>query len=122
MAEEVTPHVHVLVICYPSHGHINPMLRLAKRIAAKGILVTCSSSSVIRDDLAATSGVSASDDDVAVGTSHIRFDFLDDPCDRTLLDLKDFVRHHETAGVRSKWLEWVNSLFKKSISFTKQPC
>jgi hypothetical protein len=73
------------------------MLRLAKRIAAKGVLVTCSSSSVIRNDLAAASGVSAGGDGVAVGAGCIRFDFLDDPCDKTLLDLKDFVRHLETA-------------------------
>ncbi|AQK83517.1 gallate 1-beta-glucosyltransferase [Zea mays] len=99
MAEEVTPHnIHILLICYPSQGHINPMLRLAKRIAAKGILVTCSSSSVVRDDLAAASGVSAGGDGVPFGAGRLRFDFLDDPFDGTLLDLEDFLRHLETAG------------------------
>ncbi|PWZ19716.1 Cinnamate beta-D-glucosyltransferase [Zea mays] len=99
MAEEVTPHnIHILLICYPSQGHINPMLRLAKRIAAKGILVTCSSSSVVRDDLAAASGVSAGGDGVPFGAGRLRFDFLDDPFDGTLLDLEDFLQHLETAG------------------------
>ncbi|OEL28004.1 Cinnamate beta-D-glucosyltransferase [Dichanthelium oligosanthes] len=90
--------LHVLLICYPSQGHINPMLRLAKRIAAKGLLVTCSSSSVVRDKLAAASGVSAGGAGVPVGRGRIRFDFLDDPLDRTELDLDDFLRHLETAG------------------------
>ncbi|EER89599.1 hypothetical protein BDA96_10G140400 [Sorghum bicolor] len=98
MAEEVTPHVHVLLICYPSQGHINPMLRLAKRIAAKGVLVTCSSSSVIRDDLAAASGVSAGGDGVPFGAGRIRFDFLGDPFDKTLPDLKGYLRRLETDG------------------------
>eukprot|EP01018_Ginkgo_biloba_P015406 Gb_14882 [translate_table: standard] len=31
---------HVLVVSYPSDGHINPMLQFSKRLAAKGLLVT----------------------------------------------------------------------------------
>ena len=34
---------HLLLICFPGQGHVNPMLRLAKRVAAKGLLVTFSS-------------------------------------------------------------------------------
>ena len=33
---------HLLLICFTGQGHVNPMLRLAKRIAAKGFLVTSS--------------------------------------------------------------------------------
>ncbi|RLM56038.1 cinnamate beta-D-glucosyltransferase-like [Panicum miliaceum] len=96
MAKEAAP--HVLLICYPGQGHINPMIRLAKRIASKGLLVTCSSSSIVRDKLAAASGVSAGGDGVLVGRGRIRFDFLDDHFDGTELDLHNFLRHLETAG------------------------
>jgi UDP:flavonoid glycosyltransferase YjiC (YdhE family) len=98
MAEPEEPAPHVLLICYPGQGHINPMLRLAKRIAAKGVLVTCSTSSVIREKLAAASGISVGGDGVPVGRGRIRFDFLDDHFDGTELDLHDFMRHLETAG------------------------
>ncbi|KAJ1258968.1 hypothetical protein BS78_10G116900 [Paspalum vaginatum] len=96
MADEAAP--HVLLICYPAQGHINPMLRLAKRIAAKGALVTCSSSSIVRDRLADASGVSAGGDGVPIGRGRIRFDFLDDRFDETAQDLDGFLGHLETAG------------------------
>lgn len=35
--------VHVLVVAFPGQGHVNPALRLAKRLASKGLLVTFSS-------------------------------------------------------------------------------
>ncbi|CAL5038035.1 unnamed protein product [Urochloa decumbens] len=97
MAEDAAA-PHVLLICYPGQGHINPMLRLAKRLATKGLLVTCSSSSIVRDKLAAASGVSAGGAGVPVGRGRLRFDFLDDPFEGTELDLHDFLHHLETAG------------------------
>lgn len=30
------PHAHALIVPYPSQGHINPMLQLAKRLASRG--------------------------------------------------------------------------------------
>ncbi|CAL5052378.1 unnamed protein product [Urochloa decumbens] len=97
MAEDAAA-PHVLLICYPGQGHINPMLRLAKRLATKGLLVTCCSSSIVRDKLAAASGVSAGGAGVPVGRGRLRFDFLDDPFDGTELDLHDFLHHLETSG------------------------
>ncbi|XXG44858.1 hypothetical protein AAC387_Pa02g0097 [Persea americana] len=35
-------HVHVLVLPYPVHGHLNPMLQFAKRLASKGLKVSIS--------------------------------------------------------------------------------
>uniref|UniRef100_K3Y254 Glycosyltransferase n=2 Tax=Setaria italica TaxID=4555 RepID=K3Y254_SETIT len=96
MAEEATP--HILVVCYPGQGNIDPMLRLAKRIAAKGLLVTCCSSSIVRDKLAAASGVSAGGDGVPAGRGRVRFDFLDDHLDGIKLDLDDYLRQLETGG------------------------
>ncbi|CAN6243360.1 unnamed protein product [Urochloa humidicola] len=69
---------HVLLICFPSQGHVNPMLRLAKRIAAKGLLVTFSSVSSVAAKLAEAAGVSAGGDGAPVGLGRVRFEFLDD--------------------------------------------
>ncbi|GAB2280407.1 hypothetical protein Dimus_015040 [Dionaea muscipula] len=33
-------HVHVVVVPYPSQGHINPLLQFAKRLASKGVKAT----------------------------------------------------------------------------------
>ncbi|RXH69812.1 hypothetical protein DVH24_007068 [Malus domestica] len=32
--------VHVVVLPYPSQGHINPLLQFAKRLASKGVKAT----------------------------------------------------------------------------------
>ncbi|KAL6888390.1 hypothetical protein ACP4OV_009416 [Aristida adscensionis] len=95
MAPESSP-AHVLLICFPGQGHVNPMLRLAKRIAAKGLLVTFSSTCDVGDKLVASAGVSAGGDGVAVGLGRVRFEFLDDDFHGTELD--DLMRHLETAG------------------------
>ena len=34
--------VHVFLVSFPGQGHVNPLLRLGKRLAAKGLLVTFS--------------------------------------------------------------------------------
>ncbi|CAN6198005.1 unnamed protein product [Urochloa humidicola] len=98
MADEAAP--HVLLVCYPGQGNINPMLRFAMRIAAKGLLVTCCSSSIVRHKLAAASGVSAGGAGVPVGRGHLRFGFLDDHLDdgTNNLDLHDYLRQLETGG------------------------
>ncbi|XP_040377045.1 gallate 1-beta-glucosyltransferase-like [Oryza brachyantha] len=87
---------HLLVICFPGQGHINPMLRLAKRIAAKGLLVTFSSTSSVGAKLVESSGVSVGGDGVPLGRGRIRFEFLEDGFDGGELDA--LMRHLETAG------------------------
>ncbi|TVU02014.1 hypothetical protein EJB05_52549, partial [Eragrostis curvula] len=87
---------HLLLICFPGQGHVNPMLRLAKRIAAKGLLVTFSSTCDVGDKLVASAGVSAGGDGVAVGGGRLRFEFLDDGFHGK--DLDDLMRHLETTG------------------------
>lgn len=37
---EATHHPHVVVVPYPSQGHINPLLQFAKRLASKGVKAT----------------------------------------------------------------------------------
>ncbi|CAL4970918.1 unnamed protein product [Urochloa decumbens] len=88
---------HVLLICFPSQGHVNPMLRLAKRIASKGLLVTFSSVSSIGAKLAAAAGVTAGGDGSPVGRGRVRFDFLDDG-EPPNPDLDSLMLHLATAG------------------------
>ncbi|KAJ1278265.1 hypothetical protein BS78_04G066600 [Paspalum vaginatum] len=91
---------HLLMICFPGQGHVNPMLRLAKRIAAKGLLVTFSSLSTLGEKLAASSGVSAGGDGVAVGRGRVRFEFMDDGAPAGP-ELDDLMRHLATVGPRA---------------------
>ncbi|KAF7078763.1 hypothetical protein CFC21_083145 [Triticum aestivum] len=95
-AATTSPAPHLLLICFPGQGHVNPMLRLAKRFAAKGLLVTFSSTSYVGGKITASSGVEAGGDGVPLGRGRIRFEFLDDDFDGN--DLDDLMRHLETTG------------------------
>lgn len=88
---------HLLLLCFPGQGHVNPMLRLAKRFASKGLLVTFSSTSDVGAKITASTGVEAGGDGVPLGLGRIRFEFLDDNSDG-LKDLDDLMRHLETTG------------------------
>ena len=72
-----TPMAHVLVISFPGQGLINPLLRLGKRLASKGLLVTFSttaaSGQVIR-----SANDAISDKPIPVGDGFIRFEFFED--------------------------------------------
>ena len=90
---------HLLIICNPSQGNINPMLRLGKRLAAKGLLVTFSSTADVGAKITASSGVEDGGDGVPLGLGRIRFEFLDDHFDgKEELKFNDLMTHLETAG------------------------
>ncbi|KAG6513648.1 hypothetical protein ZIOFF_023981 [Zingiber officinale] len=110
---------HVLMVSFAGQGHLNPLLRLAKRIAAKGLLVTLCSTHDIRHRMVnSDSGAAASDLGAPkpVGRGFIRFEFFSDglPVDdvrRKDLDVlmpavrvtgqravADIIRRHAEAG------------------------
>ncbi|KAI5002731.1 hypothetical protein ZWY2020_027381 [Hordeum vulgare] len=89
---------HLLIICNPSQGNVNPMLRLGKRFAAKGLLVTFSSTSDVGAKITASSRVESGGDGVPLGLGRIRFEFLDDHHDGEELKFNDLVTHLETTG------------------------
>lgn len=92
-----SPAPHLLLICFPGQGHVNPMLRLAKRFAAKGLLVTFSTTSDAGAKITASTGVAAGGDGVPLGLGRIRLEFLDDHSgDVSALD--DLMRHLQTTG------------------------
>ncbi|KAK6946048.1 hypothetical protein RJ641_013592 [Dillenia turbinata] len=47
-AEGEKQEVHVLVVAFSSQGHINPMLRLGKRLTSKGLRVTLATTEIAR--------------------------------------------------------------------------
>lgn len=77
--------LHFLFVSFPGQGHVNPLLRLAKRIAAKGPLVTFSTTLDIGRRIRAASNSSADSDSEAelipVGLGFLRFDFFQDGAD-----------------------------------------
>ncbi|XP_078182358.1 gallate 1-beta-glucosyltransferase 84A24-like [Carex rostrata] len=71
------PMPHVLMISFPGQGHVNPLLRLAKQIAAKGVLITFSTTSDTGHKIISSSDhVVSADDGVPVGNGQLRFEFL----------------------------------------------
>ncbi|CAM0908225.1 unnamed protein product [Alopecurus aequalis] len=96
MGEEALPWAapHLVLICFPSQGHVNPTLRLAKRLAAKGLLVTFSSTSDVGAKITAPTGVEAGGEGVPLGLGRIRLEFLDDH----YTEGDDRIRHVQTAG------------------------
>lgn len=68
---------HIFLVCFPAQGHINPMLRLGKRLAAKGMLVTFSTTENYGKEMRkANNGIS--DQATPVGHGFIRFEFFKD--------------------------------------------
>ncbi|KAF3325172.1 limonoid UDP-glucosyltransferase-like protein [Carex littledalei] len=96
-----TPLPHVLMISFPSQGNINPLLRLAKQVAAKGVLVTFTTTSDTGHQIISSSDHAVpADDGILVGSGRLRFEFLDMSW-RTRQDLKrigEDMLHMETVG------------------------
>ncbi|CAL9079873.1 unnamed protein product [Musa acuminata var. zebrina] len=107
---------HVLMVSFPAQGHLNPLLRFAKRIAAKGLLVTLCSTHDIGHRISSSTANSALGVPVPIGRGFIRFEFYSDdlPVDdprRDDLDvlmaalratgppaISDLIRRHAEAG------------------------
>ncbi|KAL6013268.1 hypothetical protein ACLOJK_003760 [Asimina triloba] len=72
--------VHVLLVSFPAQGHINPLLRLARLLASKGLLVTFSTTEAIAHRMQKATNTFASSDGppTVVGDGQLRFDFFSD--------------------------------------------
>ncbi|XP_028787980.1 gallate 1-beta-glucosyltransferase-like [Neltuma alba] len=68
--------VHVFLVSFPGQGHVNPLLRLGKRIASKGLLVTfCTHESWAIQMRKASN---TTDEPAPAGDGFIRFESFDD--------------------------------------------
>lgn len=68
--------VHVFLVSFPGQGHVNPLLRLGKRLASKGLLVTFSTPESIGKQMRKASNIT--DQPAPVGDGYIRFEFFED--------------------------------------------
>ncbi|KAL6348076.1 hypothetical protein AAG906_037805 [Vitis piasezkii] len=66
--------VHVFLVSFPGQGHVNPLLRLGKRLASKGLLVTFTTPESIGKQMRKASNIT--DQPTPVGDGMIRFEFL----------------------------------------------
>ncbi|GMH02839.1 hypothetical protein Nepgr_004678 [Nepenthes gracilis] len=92
--------VHVFLVSFPGQGHVNPLLRLGKRLAAKGLLVTFTTTESFGQDIR-KANATESDKLTAVGNGFIRFDFIDDGWeekDPRRQDLDEYLPQMELVG------------------------
>lgn len=92
--------IHLFLVCFPAQGHINPMLRLAKRLAAKGLLITFTTTEHVGKDMRKANNI-VDDQPTPVGTGFIRFEFFEDGCaedDPKRRDLDFYVPQLERKG------------------------
>ncbi|KAI0492535.1 hypothetical protein KFK09_026808 [Dendrobium nobile] len=86
---EADTSLHFLFVSFPGQGHVNPLLRFAKRVASKGPLVTFSTTIDFGSRIRAASQSnfptdSDSDSDlIPVGLGFLRFEFFDEGVDPT---------------------------------------
>ncbi|CAI9104572.1 OLC1v1003274C1 [Oldenlandia corymbosa var. corymbosa] len=68
---------HIFLVSYPAQGHVNPLLRIGKILAAKGLLVTLSAPDTIGEKIR-KSNKNISEEPTPFGDGMIRFEFFDD--------------------------------------------
>ncbi|KAL2939179.1 Limonoid UDP-glucosyltransferase [Bienertia sinuspersici] len=94
--------VHVFMVSFPGQGHINPLLRLGKILASKGLLVTFTTTENFGQNIR-SSNDAVSDQPVPVGDGLIRFEFFDDEWpdgDPRKYDMDQYLPQLEVVGRR----------------------
>ncbi|KAK8626895.1 hypothetical protein V6N13_134525 [Hibiscus sabdariffa] len=71
--------VHVFLVSFPGQGHVNPLLRLGKRLAFKGLLVTLSTPTHFGKQMAKANNLT--DRTIPVGDGFLRFESFQDGWD-----------------------------------------
>ncbi|XP_047257228.1 gallate 1-beta-glucosyltransferase 84A24 [Capsicum annuum] len=70
--------VHVFLVAFSGQGNVNPLLRLAKRLASKGMLVTFCAPERVGKEMKAVDENSITDQPTPYGDGMIRFEFFED--------------------------------------------
>ncbi|KAA8536236.1 hypothetical protein F0562_028714 [Nyssa sinensis] len=123
--------IHVLMVAFSSQGHINPMLRLAKRLISKGLHVTLATTEIAGHRMlkCSSSSSTTTTTDAANSIAGINLEFFSDGFSldydrKTNLDhymetlghfgpinLSTIVRNHSHDGVRRKFSCIINNPF-----------
>ncbi|PNX77943.1 limonoid UDP-glucosyltransferase-like protein, partial [Trifolium pratense] len=69
--------IHILLVSYPAQGHINPLLRLAKCLAAKGSSVIFITTEKAGKDMKAVNNITDKSA-TPIGEGSLTFEFFDD--------------------------------------------
>lgn len=92
--------VHVFLVSFPGQGHVNPLLRLAKRLTSKGLLVTFSAPEICGVEMK-KANPNISNEPTSYGNGMIRCDFFEDEWDPSKPDGNDlemYIQHLEIIG------------------------
>lgn len=73
--------VHLLMVSFPGQGHVNPLLRLAKRLASKGLFVTFSTTESFGRMLRKATDNTSPGTPTPIGKGMLRFEFFSDGWD-----------------------------------------
>lgn len=94
MEKKANNSVHVLVIPYPSQGHINPMLQFSKRLSSKGLKATFATTIFISQTMKPE-----------LLSSDIDFDTISDGCDEggfsEAESVDDYIVRLQTTGSKT---------------------
>ncbi|KAF5188585.1 Udp-glycosyltransferase 84a1 [Thalictrum thalictroides] len=109
MGSETLLPPHVLMVSFPGQGHVNPLLRLAKRLASKGLFITFSSTNNIGHMIQKSTDTEPGKP-INIGLGQLRFEFFDDGWEdddlrRFNLDL--YMHQLETVG-RDSFVQLIN--------------
>ncbi|EOA18296.1 hypothetical protein CARUB_v10006803mg [Capsella rubella] len=97
-----TKPVHVMLVSFQGQGHVNPLLRLGKLIASKGLLVTFVTNELWGKKMRLANKI-VDGELKPVGSGSIRFEFFDDEWaedDDRRADFIVYIRHLESVGIR----------------------
>ncbi|KAD7478876.1 hypothetical protein R6Q59_005314 [Mikania micrantha] len=121
---EKTYQSHVLVLPYPSQGHINPLLQFAKRLASKGLKATIATTrytqSAISDPLVRVEPISDGFDDCGFAQAQSEELFLESFKSNGSRTLTQLIKKHQTTNdpitcvVYDSFLPWALDVAKKN--------
>lgn len=92
--------LHLFLVPFPAQGHVNPLLRLGKRLASKGFLVTFTAPDIVGNKMR-TANINISADLTPIGDGFIRFEFFHDGWnddDPRRYDLNQYMQQLELVG------------------------
>jgi len=69
--------IHVLMVSYPGQGHVNPFLRLAKFLAAKGLFVTFSTTELAGKQMRTANNITHKSV-IPIADGFLKFEFFED--------------------------------------------
>ncbi|XP_061373880.1 gallate 1-beta-glucosyltransferase-like [Gastrolobium bilobum] len=104
--------IHVFMMSYPAQGHINPLLRLGKSLAAKGLFVTFTTTEKAGKDIRTANNIT--DKLVTpIGDGFLKFEFFEDGLtdeDPKRKSLSDYSEQLELVGK-----PYVSQMIKKYV-------